>query len=303
LAKPWTRGPPGLYDEALIPWLVREMDAGRLTQVQKDRLFDQMPSLRLFVRPTVLHGDDAPLLCTVYGGELGGHSGQHLGWRSRLVDATVSVDGKEPYPIVTTAEVSRFRFSKTFKAGIPIEGEGLHELAFACRVEYWRVSGEYDRETGHYAKETLQKAGQVRAKGQVRVVPDVPENHVRVVRGDAGVEAKMRGAMGSLFVQLKPGQPAVLRAVLGPNDPPVGLAFSVTIRAAGKEYPLGTIAEQAHVVGNNFDLQCDYDGPAGIDKVDLILRPDESVARRDPFVTEMWGGQLEFKDVPVTKSR
>ena len=91
-----------------------------------------------------------------------------------------------------------------------------------------------------------------------------------------------------------------LRLAIYKNSAPINLAFEFFIRNKGREYPAGSITyPKASTSASIYTLQ-DYPKPLP-EKVDIIFRSSEAVARHTMDFTQIWKGELVFKDVPIVK--
>lgn len=83
------------------------------------------------------------------------------------------------------------------------------------------------------------------------------------------------------------------------DKPPIGIAFDIILQADGQEWSIGSISQPkdgktTYHTGREVE---DFD----VDKVDVILRPSLEAATRTVDVFEIWGEDVVYKDVPVTR--
>ena len=82
------------------------------------------------------------------------------------------------------------------------------------------------------------------------------------------------------------------------RPPPIGLAFDVSvIDRSVRAWPSDSVAIDA---GANWGSVCRgaWDG-FNADKVDVLLKPNPAVAAATVGITQIWGGEIRFRDVPV----
>ena len=99
-----------------------------------------------------------------------------------------------------------------------------------------------------------------------------------------------------------------LRLPFDRNSPtpwPLPVAWSVWVRIGGREHLAGTITFPARA--GRFGTTPSLEPPDGretfdgIDRVDVILRPDAETAERTVHLTDFWDGEVTFNDVPVMR--
>jgi hypothetical protein len=83
---------------------------------------------------------------------------------------------------------------------------------------------------------------------------------------------------------------------------PVGIAFDVFARAAGREYPLSSVTV-AKGRSTHYLVRTDNFRAPNVPEIDLIFRTNESAARRTVDVFEVWKGELVVPHVPLKDSR
>ncbi|MBN1344035.1 MAG: hypothetical protein JXQ73_15225 [Phycisphaerae bacterium] len=121
---------------------------------------------------------------------------------------------------------------------------------------------------------------------------------------DPGIGQKLRDCLRlrARYYQ-RPGRPGqYLHTLIVETKPrtrlPVSVAARVFVRFDGKEYPAGVLAEGTDRPFRYAGPPWDYDGPAP-KSFDVILRPDQALARESIDVYAMWGGEMVFKDIPT----
>ena len=89
------------------------------------------------------------------------------------------------------------------------------------------------------------------------------------------------------------------------TNPPVSLAYDVFVKAAGREWKIGTASFPRGKTGG-WGMDEDAKDMPGFARasptaVDLILRPSMKVALNTIDILEMWDGEVTFRDVPVQR--
>jgi hypothetical protein len=84
------------------------------------------------------------------------------------------------------------------------------------------------------------------------------------------------------------------------DSTPVALAYKIILRSGEQEWPTGSI----YVVGNSSMGWGTGGTVKGLtaDHVDVIFRPDESVAASTVDLHEYWDGEVIIKDVKIDRS-
>jgi hypothetical protein len=281
----------------LIEWLGDEALAGRLSDPQKLRFYEQTMRLTLAVRPRVIEGDPAPYRIAHEGR---GPVGNVLRWWNRIESVSASVDDGPPQPLGgSSGSFSGLGSAGSTGATVGVKGLGRHELKVRVYVEVW--SGP-DFALATSSRNTLQHRRDVTVTGVLEVVPDAPADRIQHQAPDPATEARLRAAMTPKNFAIRSGPHPTLGGAFNLQAVPADIAFSVAARAGGKEHSLGTITlatggSTEYYVGGN------YDGPADSSTIDLILRPDEKAARRTVDLVRIWDGALEFKGVPVAAAK
>jgi hypothetical protein len=276
----------------LVEWLASEALAGRLSETQKKRFYDQMVRLTLTVRPNVIEGDDAPYRISDTSR---GPAGDRVRWWNRIEQVSASIDGGLPRTLGGSGTTSGLGSSGATAATVPVKGIGRHELKVTLRVETWNGPDFGDNAS---PRNTLQNRRDITLTAPLEVVPVASGYGIKHPPPDAGTEARLRAAITPKDFQIGPGPRPSLSGVLKLQSIPVDIAFAASARVSGKEYQLGTINLLAGGT-TDYHVSGSFDGPTNVASFDLILRPDESAARRTVDITRMWDGALEFKDVPI----
>lgn len=277
----------------LISWLGREVLGGRLNDAQKQRFYEQSTRLTLTVRPKVIEGDEAPYRVSHEGRGPADSAG--VPWWSRIEDVSVSVDGGPPRALGGSGANSGLGGGGSTGSMVAVKGLGPHELRVVMRVEAWTGPDFADTAS---PRNTLQSRRDVALAGTLEVVPDAPEHRAQRVQPDPVTEGRLRAAIKPESFEFRPALHPSLSGSLKLQSIPVDVAFAVIARVSGKEYPLGSINLVAGGA-TNYHIRGNYDGPTDVTTFNLILRPDETVARRTVDITRMWDAALEFKDVPI----
>ena len=137
LAEQGAQTQPTPLSRDLVEWLGDQTRVGPLSDVQKERFFQQSMRLTLAVRPTVVEGDDAPYRVTQ---ESCGPAGDvnAVRWWERVEFVSDSIDGAAPRPLgVPAGSTSGLGGGGSTTMTVPVSGIGRHELKVTMRVEVW----------------------------------------------------------------------------------------------------------------------------------------------------------------------
>jgi hypothetical protein len=131
-------------------------------------------------------------------------------------------------------------------------------------------------------------------EGKPDEIKETPDPSLRAVL-QAAIQPKDLNVQGPTFLNIG-GNIQV-------DNLPVNVAFVVFLRVDGHEYKCDTLAwpKNRGALGSGFYAAHNFDPMP--ERVDMILRSDPAVARQTLDMTEIWQGELEYKDVPVKKSK
>jgi hypothetical protein len=113
------------------------------------------------------------------------------------------------------------------------------------------------------------------------------------------LDAAMRAGTGPAEVQcmVDPTGGKRVTAYVRRQEASVTVAMMISLRAGSRDWVCGStmrFAGNADFYGSN-RIMPDFDA----DRVDVVLRPDLDAPRHTAHVTQIWGGDLVFRDVPV----
>jgi hypothetical protein len=283
-----TQGPLRYQTSALSDLIAAECALGRLSSPQEEQYLKAGGQLALEVRSRVEPGDvipyriclrptpppnfmrgNGPLNIYVDGRELS--SSEDLVMRDGLSDG---IYGFLPHQSVGSHHV-RIRLQSNVK--IPNRVQGTSEIQRSCVDEF---SGSFE-----VVPEPTVKIRALPAASELAKYIDVS----RVTVGDHLQETIW------LSVDVKP--------------PPVGLAFDVAIRVDGTEFPVNGVWRSREGRSGLFAVE---PGEASFfpialrwkthsrpKRIDLLLRSNLSIAKRQVRLDEMWAGDLSFPDLPI----
>ncbi len=269
-----------MTDSALLQFLGKRYVDGKLTAAQKDQFFDNALKVTISARPLVGSQDSLPYWISATG------RGPDGWWvRSRRVEW--HIDDGPAHPLDNGSSGSSFFIGgatgSSLPAGQPVGKHRLHmkvELA-ACRP------GSSNRDNGPFE----------------RTVTRELETDFEVIPGHASitlVTVPTAEVLHRLFTFNLSVNGNSLSANIDVKASLVDLAFDVFIRTGGKEHLIGGVNFKNNI-DSGYGTGGDTDGyPQPFpDRVDVILRSSETVARSTTNLTQIWKGEIVFKDVPV----
>lgn len=274
------------YNEVATYAAQRYLD-GKLSDAQTHQLFDWITDVQLVVRPMV--GEDSPLpyIVRAIGPE-------PAGWHFWMAVSQTQVDELPP---ARPSFNSGIDFSSEISAAIERHWTkpGLHRL----RVKVKLFPAPPNVDNPYIVDLDNPPPGQTvftrELSATYRVIPGRTPIAV-IAQPDA---SEIRRRIHAQTYQGDPYGPWIIHVVADP--PPVGAAFTVTVRSGAKEYHL----EDWIVRKPSDDDMVFYDLPSQLemgnsDGVELILRSDEIAARRTVDLKQVWKGQIV---VPVPKRK
>ena len=271
--------PPMLSE--FLEFLVAMWTGDQLTDEQAKGFFKNMIHLdELRIRPRIVRGDPLPFILrysvNISCGTL----------RYRLTGEAIAIDGKR----------LEHRFgskggcgatSSAFGVTIPVPSD-QPEKGVLKIITRFQVYKEPDK---------LLHERVIERSAQFRIVPDLPANRVRLITPSASPE-ELAGAIvpEAMYLSSRGGYQE-LRAYLSYIQLPFAVAFNVTARVEGHEYPLGSVTAAKGQSGR-WQLESKYEGPTA-EHIDLVLRASSDVARQSVELFEIWGGELILEDISV----
>jgi predicted RNA-binding Zn-ribbon protein involved in translation (DUF1610 family) len=273
--------------DRLLDFLATAAAAGRLSEAQRERFFEQAMLLTLHARTPVAVGERVPFQLR----------------RASRISATggwwVSVETRGAAFDGTTFP---FGGGRSTSSGVGAGGSGgasaratrpgTHTLTVQARVRVYQ-GGNHDESKGVLVHERdAELAVPV-------VVVDGPPPALRQI-DDASLAPAI---LTSLRVQAPLTRyPDRLSGNLTVPGLPVDVAFEVFARTGGREYRMGALARAAAPVINlstGFSTWGKENLPPPVDKVDVVFRSSEEVARGTVELTQFWKGEIVVPDVPV----
>jgi hypothetical protein len=266
--------------------------AGKLTPAQRDEFFAAtlLPQLRF--RRLIRAGDPIPV-------ELTSHwvGPSAPGWWVNAAETSVTVGGA-----TELKGTGRSAFS-----GFGSGGNATHFLkprpAGDVPVTVAQTFRAYRGSMGDTANSQLIHQWTVRLTGQLHVVADEPPGTFTLIDRPELLPA-MRAAVTIQRFALEhtgAGGRPLLQVRIGIRNPPENIAFDVTARAAGREFPIGSV-RLADGQGTTWHFTVDAPRGLEFDKADFHFRPNEKAARSTVNLYQIWNGELLVKDVPLTRA-
>lgn len=266
-------------ESSIFQFLGQRSVDGRLTAAQQDQFFDNALKVVLEVRPVAGSDDLIPYWMRQIG------RGPNDWWtRTRAVEWSLD-DG--PVHLSNSGSSSGSSFGggasgSSLPAGQPIGKHRLHLKVELATVHRGALPSTAD---GPFDRTVIRNLD-----SDFEVIP----GHAPI----ATVTAPTADTLRPLFtfkLELN-GNSLSINAHTEPS--PVDLAFEVFIRADGKETRATGIYFIKNSGGGFGTSTTDYPKPLP-DHVDVILRSSEAVARGTTNLTQIWKGEIVYKDVPV----
>src|SRR4051812_6552722 len=144
----------------------------------------------------------------------------------------------------------------------------------------------------------------VSLKGEFELLPEAPPGYVKLLdRPD------LLPAMQSCIRVQEFGFPYAgsgFRVQFDVKAPPENIAFQAFARAGGKEYELGTFSANKDKSGgygtmSGYGPEADKLKDTQADRMDVILRSSEKVARATVDQFQIWKGEIVIPDVKVQR--
>jgi hypothetical protein len=270
---------PNIFDFVAQRYLAHKLSPG-----QEERFFNGALQLAIDVRPTTGSQDRVPYWIRAVG------RGPN-NWWTRLRVAQSQVDGGPSQP-GEGGSGSSSTFSGWANGGsLPPQPPGKHHV----------------RVTVEYSAASNPSAAQSNNGPYDKTITRVLEADFTSVEGHAPIatvaEPPAATIRNCLTADLSTGNSssASLNVNVNVTAAPVDIAFDVFLRdATGKEWPVGGI--NFHKGANaGYGTGTPYFPKPSPDKIDLIFRSSEAVARGTTDLTQIWQGEIVLPNVPIKK--
>ncbi|HOW69821.1 MAG TPA: hypothetical protein PKY77_04400 [Phycisphaerae bacterium] len=266
---------------------------GLLSQAQQKLFFDQMTTVKLTVRPTVILGDSVP-----YEVSHQSRSPSTGMWYRVGIGQGTSLDGK-----ALPGRGDRYgsgsgggggSMSTTLECKVP----GKHALKVTPEVAVFSGTS-FDENTS-----TVLNKRNIPLEATFEVLASEPPDYIRATEDPSQAERLKSTITPNQFrwqrsFDAKRGIRYGLNAQIELKRPPVDVAFDVMARINGKEYRVGSIHLPRGKFTNWGIGHGDAVLPEQAAKVDVILRGSKKVARATVAQFSYWDGELVYEDVPV----
>lgn len=273
-----------------VEYLTRRANAGELTDEQLGRFFRGIIQLTLETRPSVAAGHPLPWKVSYKAHYPPGVVWSYTSWYPSISINGKRIDSRERGGMLqglgnTGSEAPSATVPKDLKPG-------RHVLRLDYVFEIYRdATGDPSRLL--YKLETpLEASFDVLPAGERTAVTQTP---------DPSLLSQMMSEIRVESITEGPPPQRHIRGRLHAGYVPADVAFDVFLRADGREYMVARFAWQKDrgyfTIG--MKLPKPLDPPP--ERVDIILRSNPEVARWSVDITDIWQGELEFKDVPVTR--
>jgi hypothetical protein len=272
-------------------------DAGKLSPEKWRRYARQGVEVKLETRPTLRRGDVLVFMLNPAGPRLApGHSFglEYERGPMRVGDWPLEERGYGSVHHLIRGR-SSYGFSKRItvpdRAALAALADGSQTLRLTVRL---RIADRPARTPGNLVDELVE------VTAPFTLLPAGAET-VRL-RNDPELKAAVEAAFSveGLLVEFNAIPPSVEGRVMA-TQPPVATAFRVRARSGDNEWDLGAVNfspghTSSYFIGRPLR---DLHGLNGTREVDIVLKPsiEEAVSTMD--LTEIWGGEVVLKDVPV----
>lgn len=279
----------GFSSGSLTDWMARQHADGLLTAQQKQRFFSQLLAMKLSVEPQVAAGGYLPVQL---------RRDMHLpsNWWIDLSAGTASIDGLPVGLISGAVAVQGHSTTQGRTLNMISPAAGAHKLEASWRMRLMegpfgdpasKLILEEDRtETAHFKviANSLVPVGGVAMISQPTAAVSLIQSRIRPERFVIGA-GSLNHLGGDLVVWRGTAQPT---------------AFDVWARIGANEYRIGAVVPKSSG-GNRVEHWVSGEIPPGLapSTIDLILRSSEPAARSTPNLTQIWEGELIYRDVPV----
>lgn len=300
--------------ERWVNILERLSEAGRLNSTQRATYLEHLVSRELRVRPQVRLGDEIPIqLAEAYRSPDPASSptnaphwvtldllGLYL-LRKDAPDSRQLNSLAKPIAHAQTSEIGRI--SESAALSLPITTRGLEPGNY--QVVCLAREKVYDAGITDPAPDanTPLLTRDLRLTGDVTIAPAEGTEGAEFVR-DAALARKVEDAIEVERVEYfapagqKPHVTVQVRTAWQPDRRlPIDVAFEVSLRTPSNEWPIGQVSFSAgqnavSLLNATVDL-------SGVDRVDVVLKPDLAAARQTVELTRVLDHEVILQDVPV----
>ena len=253
----------------------------KLSSQQTDRFFANALKMKLTARRVI--GTKSPVS---YSASSAGGQGP-TSWMLRVRMLEEQIDNG---PIEKLGGEITTSFAGTWSSGgtLPsMPNPGKHRLRIKAELAAYPAAAGWSFTTPPIKRVTSDLTSDFQVIGGPTPVTTTTEPQASVLR-----------ALLSPQVRRSDANPHWLDVQIRAATPPVDLAFDVFIRCNGKEYTAMSVNFHKGGEGNYGTTASDFPVEP-IPKVDVILRSNESVAATTLDMTQIWKGEIVFKDVPL----
>jgi len=267
---------------------------GRMSQAQQTLFFDQMTTVKLTVRPTVILGDSVPYQISHQW-----RSPSTGMWHRIGMGEGKSLDGKA-LPGTGGGSYGSGSGGGGGAMGSSIECKvpGKHTLKVTPEVTVFSGTS-FDEKIS-----TILNKRDIPLEATFEVLASEPADYVRAVNDPSQAERLKTAITPKQFrwrksADTRAGVRYQLEGNIDLNSPPVDVAFDVIARIDGKEYRMGSVyllrgKSTSWGLGSG-----DAVLPEQATMVDVILRGSKKVAKATVDQFSYWDGELVYENVPV----
>jgi hypothetical protein len=284
----------GISTDWLIDFLGQREADGKLSAARRARFFDQAVRPRLDARPDVIAGDDLPFWVR-YAGR-GPRRGQ---WAHRDSIKEVWIDDGPKRRQGGSSSGSGF-LNGGHGTSITVKTPGDHVLHVTADAAIYRGDAAPDDRDG---KTTPHWSRTFTMSTPFKALPPDTKDYINLVDDPSQSDAIRK----AIKLELRSTKYEWLSVSATIGDLPMNVAFDVVALVGGKEYVFGhysAFAGGSKGAGFWMGAYRNKTSPTqAFDKVDILLRSSETVARGTVDLYEIWKGQILYKDVPVKADR
>ena len=277
--------------EPMVQYLSDRCFAGKLAEGQRERFFRQAFRAELRVRPVVVTGERAWVHAVATGN---GSEDPRWSYEVEFGDATI---GKQAFQGRVGTGMKGLRQRGLLSSSVVVAGVGEQQVTFPMTWKIHRSSAD-----GKEEGPVVMSFDSI-LRGTTTVERTASETNPKMVH-DATLADAVRAATEVDIRAPEKGAKGYEIHVRFEN-PPIGVAFSVAVRVAGREFQGGGPEDGYEQIAcakgqSSWAIVTRGDGvDEKVKQLDVVLRASGMMARRTTDVFEMWDGELVFKDVPV----
>lgn len=292
--------------DASIKWnpkwgdlIERSRSDRKVSDAQWARYARQAVHPTLTMRSKVGRGDPIRLVLGTQPARLGNLSPLQLRYDTRLHQVQVNDVGL-PQSKNTGHSTGSMRISADSRTTIyssvslnPIWDklpDGANELRFRTKLMVRDTPTDGSSDTA-VVDVDLKAPFDIRPRGEAVVATNTDESlRAGMLAAVSVEEAAVRGGQSDVHVMV------MVRGI------PEGLGHHVFVRSDGQEVKLGSLACPAGTTNHGWGFHMSADDLSAVgERIDVIFRPDPTVAAESHNTYSIWGGELEFKDVKVER--